>query len=148
MRKLGETLSVLVFVMLISSFVLVSIRYLFNIVPIKFQELVVYLHSIIFMLGIVYAYARNSHVRIDIFYQNLNKEKQRKIDLFGTIFLLIPFFGFILFSSYDYVWSSISKLESSPDAGGLPFVYALKTLLIIMPVLMILTSLSKLWRRD
>ncbi|HPI95778.1 MAG TPA: TRAP transporter small permease subunit [Gammaproteobacteria bacterium] len=148
MRKLGETLSVLVFVMLISSFVLVSIRYLFNIVPIKFQELVVYLHSIIFMLGIVYAYARNSHVRIDIFYQNMNKEKQRKIDLFGTIFLLIPFFGFILFSSYDYVWSSISKLESSPDAGGLPFVYALKTLLIIMPVLMILTSLSKLWRRD
>ncbi|HOP21677.1 MAG TPA: TRAP transporter small permease subunit [Gammaproteobacteria bacterium] len=134
--------------MLISSFVLVSIRYLFNIVPIKFQELVVYLHSIIFMLGIVYAYARNSHVRIDIFYQNMNKEKQRKIDLFGTIFLLIPFFGFILFSSYDYVWSSISKLESSPDAGGLPFVYALKTLLIIMPVLMILTSLSKLWRRD
>ena len=148
MRKLGETLPVLVFVMLISSFVLVSIRYLFNIVPIKFQELVVYLHSIIFMLGIVYAYARNSHVRIDIFYQNMNKEKQRKIDLFGTIFLLIPFFGFILFSSYDYVWSSISKLESSPDAGGLPFVYALKTLLIIMPVLMILTSLSKLWRRD
>ena len=148
MRKLGETLSVLVFFMFISSFVLVSIRYLFNIVPIKFQELVVYLHSIIFMLGIVYAYARNSHVRIDIFYQNMNKEKQRKIDLFGTIFLLIPFFGFILFSSYDYVWSSISKLESSPDAGGLPFVYALKTLLIIMPVLMILTSLSKLWRRD
>lgn len=97
MRKLGETLSVLVFVMLISSFVLVSIRYLFNIVPIKFQELVVYLHSIIFMLGIVYAYARNSHVRIDIFYQNMNKEKQRKIDLFGTIFLLIPFLDLFYF---------------------------------------------------
>lgn len=144
MKKLGDVLAIFTIIMVLASFILVVIRYLFNIVPVKMQELVIYIHAIVFMLGFLYCYVRDGHVRIDIFYQKKKKSTQLKIDKAGTILLLFPFFIFIIVTSYEYVWSSIEKLEASGDAGGLPYVYLLKTLIIIMPISMIIAGFMKL----
>ena len=148
MKKLGHVLGVLILLMIVMSFLTVLVHYLFNIVSIPVQELIVYLHSTVFMLGIVYAYHHNKHVRIDIFYQNLAAKKQKQINQAGTILLLIPLFVFIFYISFDYVLSSWSKLEGSAESGGLPFVYFLKTLILILPVSMILFSIFNLIRKD
>ncbi|MBL4659866.1 MAG: TRAP transporter small permease subunit [Alcanivoracaceae bacterium] len=148
MKKLGDALGILILLMIIISFLTVLVHYLFNVISIPVQELIVYLHSAVFMLGIVYAYHHNKHVRIDIFYQNLGAKKQKQINQAGTILLLIPLFVFIFYVSFNYVLSSWSKLEGSPESGGLPFVYGLKTLILILPISMILLSIFKFFRKD
>jgi len=148
MKKLGDALGILILLMIVISFLTVLVHYLFNVISIPVQELIVYLHSSVFMLGIVYAYHHNKHVRIDIFYQNLAAKNQKQINQAGTILLLIPLFVFIFYVSFDYVLSSWSKLEGSPESGGLPFVYGLKTLILILPVSMILLSIYKVFRKD
>ena len=147
MKKLGDVLAILILLMIVISFLTVLVHYLFNVISIPVQELIIYLHSSVFMLGIVYAYHHNKHVRIDIFYQNLAVNKKKKINQLGTILLLIPLFVFIFYASFDYVFSSWSKLEGSPESGGLPFVYGLKTLILILPVSMILLSIFKIFRK-
>jgi TRAP-type mannitol/chloroaromatic compound transport system permease small subunit len=126
----------------------VTIHFFFNRISIATQELIIYLHSYTLMLGIVYAFSCDSHVRIDIFFQKFKKTKQAKINFFGALLLLLPFFIFILYASLPYVISSWSRLEGSSEPGGLPFVYILKSLLIIMPFMMIMYSLYKIFRNN
>lgn len=99
------------------------------------------------MLGIIYTYSCDSHVRIDIFFQKFKPSKQYKINIFGTVFLLLPFFIFLLYASLPYVMSSWLRLEGSSEPGGLPFVYILKSLLIVMPIGMILYPLYSVLRK-
>lgn len=146
MKKLGFLLSLCTILMVILSFLSVLIHYLFNIVFIPVQEIIIYLHSTIFMLGIVYAFHYDKHVRIDIFYQNYSARKKKKINKIGSILLLIPLFIFIIYSSYNYVLSSWMKLEGSSESGGLPFVFGLKTLILILPFSMLIYAFSKLLR--
>jgi len=146
MNKLGNILAVLVLLMIGLSFSSVIIHLIFSLVLISIQELIIYLHSTVFMLGIVYAFHHDKHVRIDIFYQNHNANKKKKINLVGSMVLLIPFFIFIVYVSYGYVYSSWSKLEGSPESGGLPLVFVLKSLILILPLSMISYALFKIMR--
>ena len=147
MKKLSQLLSVFVLLMITLSFFTVIAHYFFNWIFIPIQELIIYLHSSIFMLGIVYAFSEDKHVRIDIFYQAYPSRKKNKVNIMGLILLLIPFFGFVLFISFDYVMASWSKLEGSAESGGLPFVYGLKSLILILPITMLAYSTTKLLRK-
>ncbi|NNF96007.1 MAG: permease, partial [Halobacteria archaeon] len=63
------------------------------------------------------------------------------VDLLGTLLLLMPVCGFIFWSSWDYVADAWAVRESSGDAGGLPFVYLLKSILLLMTSLLMLQGL-------
>ena len=147
MKKLSFLLSIFILLMIASSFFTVVTHYFFNLIFIPVQELIIYLHSTVFMLGIVYAFSEDKHVRIDIFYQAYSANKKKRVNLLGLIFLLIPLFAFIFYISLDYVMSSWSKFEGSAESGGLPFVYGLKSLILILPISMIAYSLKQLLRR-
>lgn len=125
------------FIVLIT-FVVVTLRYVFDIGSIALQESISYLHAFVFMLGAAYTLKHDGHVRVDIFYRNMSDTKKAWVDFFGTLFLLFPVCLFILFSSWDYVFTSWSLLEESSEAGGLAYVYLLKTSLLIMPLLLMI----------
>ena len=146
MNKLGNTLAVLVLLMIGLSFSSVITHLVFNRVYISVQELIIYLHSIVFMLGIVYTFHHDKHVRIDIFYQNYNIKRKNRVNLVGSVVLLVPFFIFITYASYGYVYSSWSKLEGSAESGGLPLVFILKSLILVLPLSMIGYWLYKIMR--
>jgi TRAP-type mannitol/chloroaromatic compound transport system permease small subunit len=42
----------------------------------------------------------------------------------------------LLYSSWDYTSNSWQIHEESPEAGGLPLVFILKTLIPVMPILL------------
>lgn len=147
MKKFGNILSFGIIAMIALSFTLVFLHTLFNINSIAIQELVIYLHASLFMIGIAYAFIDDKHVRIDIFYQNKTDAQKKKINFLGTLFLLIPFCLFLFYSSYHYVISAWSRLEGSAEPGGIPFVYGLKTLLLIMPILLLVTSIINLRKK-
>ena len=114
------------------------LRYGFDIGSIALQESISYFHAFIFMLGAAYTLKHDGHVRVDIFYRNMKQTRKAWVDLLGTLFLLFPVCLFILFSSWDYVFTSWTQLEQSGEAGGLAYVYILKTALLIMPILLML----------
>ena len=143
MKKLGQLLGVMIILMIILSFSSVVIHFFFNITSIPLQEIIVYLHSFVFMMGIVYAFYHNKHVRIDIFYASFSQKHKRLTNQLGTLFLLFPFFIFLFYISYNYVVFSWKITETSAEPSGIPFVYGLKTLLLVLPSLMVPLALYK-----
>jgi len=51
---------------------------------------------------------------------------------------------FIFYISWDYVMQSWQLMEDSPDAGGLPYVYLLKTTILIFCVLLFIEAISRI----
>lgn len=133
----GHVISWFTILMVFTTFFVVALRYGFNIGSIALQESIGYFHAFIFMIGAAYTLKNDGHVRIDIFYRNMPARSQAWVDLFGSVFLLIPMCLFIFIESFDYVTKSWAIQEASSEAGGLPLVYLLKTAILIMPVLVI-----------
>ena len=60
--------------------------------------------------------------------------------------LLFPVCVLILWLGWDYVAESWRVQEASREAGGIPAVYLLKTLILIMPVLLMAQGLAQALR--
>jgi TRAP-type mannitol/chloroaromatic compound transport system permease small subunit len=138
---LGPVVSWLALAMVLVTFLVVVMRYAFDAGSIALQESVTYMHATLFMLGAAYTLQQNGHVRVDIFYQRFSRRGRAWVDLLGTLILLIPICLFVLASSWHYVTESWAVHEGSREAGGLPYVYVLKTLLVIMPMLVLTQGL-------
>lgn len=122
----------------------VFFRYVFNMSYIIIQEIIMYLHALIFMFGISYALKENSHVKIDVLYNTLNKKAQRVISIAGLVSFILPTALFIIYISIDMVTQSWMILEGSSEAGGLNLVFILKSLIPISGVLIFLQGISEL----
>lgn len=139
----GQAVAWLTLCMVLITFVIVVLRYGFNIGSISLQESVAYMHAAVFMLGAGFVLKRNAHVRVDILYRRISPRGQAWVDLLGILLLLLPWMIFMVWISWDYVASSWSLKEGSRETGGLPYLYLLKTLLVLMPLLVAVQALSK-----
>ena len=145
-EQTGRAVAWLTLLMVIITFLVVLLRYLFDTGWIALQESITYMHAFVFMLGAAHTMKHEGHVRVDIFYRNMNERQKARVDFFGSLLLLIPVCVFITISSWGYVLSSWGLLEGSPEAGGLPLVYLLKSSMLIMPLLLLLQGLAQLLR--
>lgn len=140
-ERLGTGLSWLILAMMLIQFLIVVLRYAFSINSIPMQESVMYLHATVFLLAAGYTLKHDGHVRVDIFYRAMTPKHKALVDLAGTLFLLLPVMGFVVLASLGYVGTSWAILEGSPDPGGIPGVFLLKTLIPLFAGLMILQAL-------
>jgi TRAP-type mannitol/chloroaromatic compound transport system permease small subunit len=140
----GHAAAWLTLVMVVATFVIVVLRYIFDSGVIWLQESVTWMHAVVFMLGAAYTLQRDEHVRVDIFYRNMSDRRKAVVDLFGVILFIAPLCVFFIVEAAGYVGASWSIREVSRDAGGLPFpsVPLLKTVLIIMPLAVLLQGIS------
>jgi len=126
---------------------LVITRYAFRISLPALQEAALYLHATLFMVGAAFTLKSDGHVRVDIFYRGWSPRTRAWVDCIGTLVFLLPVCVLLLMMSWDYVAASWSIRETSSDPGGLPWVWLLKTLLLILPVMLILQGVAELLRR-
>jgi TRAP-type mannitol/chloroaromatic compound transport system permease small subunit len=138
----GRLLSWLSLALVAVTFLVVVLRYGLNIGSIALQESITYLHALLFMLCAAYTLKHDAHVRVDIFYQSATPRVRAWIDLLGTLLLLVPVCGFIVYDSAGYVASSWAIHEGSHEAGGLNGVYLLKTAIPLMAILLLLQGMS------
>ena len=138
---IGRGVAWLTLLMVIVTFAVVVLRYGFDLGSIAMQESIIYLHALNFMLGAAFTLKHDAHVRVDIFYQKMGPRGRAWVDLPGTLLLLMPVCGFIFWSSWGYVADAWAVREASGEAGGLPFVYLLKSILLLMPSLLMLQGL-------
>ncbi|MCY4642420.1 MAG: TRAP transporter small permease subunit [Gammaproteobacteria bacterium] len=141
-ERVGTLASWIVLVMAGITFLVAVMRYGFNFGRIAMQESITYLHAFVFMIAGAYTLKHNEHVRVDIFYQGMSRQNRAKVDFLGSVFLLLPFAGFIMWTSFDYVTNSWKYLEASREAGGLPLVFVLKSLIPAMATLLFVQAVS------
>ena len=142
----GRLLAWLVLAMALLTSVIVIQRYGFNIGSIAAQEAVVYMHGCLFMLGAAYTLKTESHVRVDIFYRNFSPRTRAWVNSLGSIVFLLPLCVFIGFASWNYVSESWLVRETSPEPGGIPAVFLLKSLIPLMAVNLFLQGLAETLR--
>lgn len=140
----GRAIAWLTLAMIAITCTVVVMRYVLQSGSIALQESVTYLHACVFMLGIAFTLKRGGHVRVDIFYRRFAPRTKAWVDLIGTLGLFAPVMAVIFWLSIDYVGNSWAVAESSGESAGLPWVYLLKTLLLVMPVLVLLQGLAEL----
>ncbi len=110
------------------------------------QELVIYLHAMAFMTAAAYTLLNDGHVRIDLLYSRMSVRGQALVNALGVLFLLLPSCAVILHYSASYVLGSWQIMEGSPEAGGIPASFLLKSFIWVYAILMSLQGISLLIR--
>ena len=97
-----------------------------------------------YLLGGGYSMLTDDHVRMDLFYGKLSKKGKAKMDIFTSFFLIfylaILFFGSI--TSLIYTLETKQKLFTA----WAPYVWPIKTLMLIGILLMLLQAFSSLFK--
>lgn len=140
----GRVTAWLALALVLVTFAVVVLRYAFDIGSIALQESILYLHATLFLLGAAYTLKHDAHVRVDIFYREMSPAAKAWVDLAGVLFLLLPVCLFLLWVSWDYVTTAWALREGSHEAGGLPWVYLLKSLIPAAAVLLMLQGVSQM----
>jgi len=136
----------LVLLMVLVQFGIVVGRYVFGVNSIAAQESVLYMHSTLFMLAAGYTLLVDKHVRVDVFYAKVSNAAQRRINLFGHLFFLMPTMLALLYWSWPSVINSWKIFEGPISVGGLRAVFLLKSLIPLFCVLLLLQSVASIIR--
>jgi len=144
----GKATAWLTLLMVIVTFIIVVLRYVFDAGMIWLQESVIWMHAAVFMIGAAYTLLHEDHVRVDIFYRKKDAHQRAIVDLFGVIVFLLPLCGFLAFKAYDFAAVSWSIHETSREPGGLPYpmIPILKSIVIVMPITVAMQGASLMLR--
>jgi len=141
----GRAVSWLSLALVLVTFTVVVLRYLFDSGSIALQESMTYLHACVFLVGMAYTLQHDAHVRVDIFYSQFSAIGKAWVDLIGACFFLLPFILFVSWISWEYVANSWSVFEGSREAGGIPGVFLLKSLILVMAALLSLQAFTQVF---
>ncbi len=145
-RLVDRTVPWLTLGMVLVTFTIVILRYLFGRGWVWMQEVALYMHALTFLLAAGYTLARDAHVRVDIWYRPMGERGKALVDLFGSLLLLIPCCLVLIYQSLPVAIDSWAVFEGSKDGGGLEAVYLLKTAIPLCFLLLLLQAISIIHR--
>ena len=145
-ERIGHALYWLILVTVVISAVNAVIRKAFNYSSNSYLELQWYLFSAIFLGAAGYTLLRNEHVRIDVIVGRLSRRTQAWIDIFGTIFFLLPMALLIGWLSWPVFVDAYVRGEISGNAGGL-IIWPARLLIPVGFLLLGLQGISELIKR-
>ena len=145
-ERVGKTVYWLVLVAVLVSAGNAIIRKLFNMSSNAFLELQWYLFSAVFLFSAGFTLLRNEHVRIDVVAGRLSPKTQAWIDIFGTVFFLLPMALLFVWLSWPIFIRTYTHGEISTNAGGL-LIWPARLMVPIGFALLALQGLSELVKR-
>lgn len=104
------------------------------------QELQWHLHAVLFLSALGYAYVRNAHVRVDMVRENLSKRTQLLLEVGGFLLILAPFYLIMIWYGAQLAWISFEQGEGSPNPGGLPHWWIIKSALPLGMLLVLIAG--------
>jgi TRAP-type mannitol/chloroaromatic compound transport system permease small subunit len=144
--RVGRTIYWLVLVAVLVSATNAIVRKVFNVSSNAFLELQWYLFSAIFLFCAGFTLLRNEHVRIDVIAGRLSPRAQAWIDVFGTIFFLMPMALLFLYLSWPIFVRTYTTGEISTNAGGL-LLWPARLMVPVGFALLALQGVSELIKR-
>ena len=103
-----------------------------------------FLYGALFMLGAGYALSKGVHIRADFFYRNFKIKTQGLIDFW--LYLLFYFPGLIVFlyMTIGFVQESIMRGERGMDTTWMPYMWPIKSCLLIGIIFLLIQGISEL----
>ena len=126
-------------------FINVILRYSMSLGSVWAQELEWHLLAAMILFGISFSLLRGDNVRVDLFYANYTPQKKYIVDLVSAILTIIIAVFFVKLS-INYVGQSFSIGEKSPDPGGIPMRWLVKSLIPIGFSLLALQGFAEMLR--
>ena len=145
-EKVGQLFFWLVLITVLVSAANAVVRKLFNYSSNGLLEIQWYFFSTVFLFLAGYTLLRNEHVRIDVIAGRLSKRTQTWIDIFGTLFFLLPMAILIMWLSWPVFVDTYVHHEISTNAGGL-IIWPARLLVPIGFALLVLQGISELIKR-
>ncbi len=144
----GRLISWLVLLLALLTCYDVFMRYVFNSGTVALQELEWHLFALIFLLGGAYTLKHDDHVRVDVIFSSkrLNDRQRALINIIGMLLFLTPFCLLILITAWPFVQNSFWYQEGSPDPGGLPYRFLIKSSILIGFGLLLIQGIGELLR--
>ena len=121
----------------------VILRYVASIGSVWSQELEWHLLATLILFGMSYAMLWGEHIRVDVFYAKYSPNMQRAVNCIGAL-LTISVALIFVWVSLHYVEQSYVIDETSPDPGGIPHRWILKSFITIGFFLLALQSTAEL----
>lgn len=119
----------------------VLLRYLFSVGTVWSQELEWHLLVPLILFGMTYALRHGEHVRVDILYARFSERAKVYVDLMSAV-LVIAISALIIWFAVKYVLQAYVIDEGSPDPGGIPHRYLIKSLIPIGFALLLLQGIA------
>ena len=103
-----------------------------------------FLYGALFVLGAGYALSKGVHIRADFLYRNFKIKNQGLIDFW--LYLLFYFPGLIVFfyMTFGFVLESIQRGERGMDTTWMPYMWPIKTCLLIGIIFLLIQGFSEL----
>jgi TRAP-type mannitol/chloroaromatic compound transport system permease small subunit len=121
-------------------------RYSFGISSNAWLELQWVLIAAVFLLCAGYTLLHQAHVKIDILYARFSRRRQLWIDIFGSLFFLLPIALLMVVLSWPVFISAWQSGEVSANTGGLPLWWA-RALVPLGFLLLALQGVSEVIKR-
>lgn len=130
----------------LTCFAVVVLRYGFNVGYPWMQELYVWQHAIVFLVGAGYTLLHRGHVNVDIVYGRMSPRRKAWLDIIGSLIFLFPWLVVVAWTSGPFVMASWAVKEGSANPSGMPGVYILKAMVWVFVALVFLQGLAHLIR--
>lgn len=144
--SIGRALSWLVLLLVAVTASVAVLRYVFAAGWVWMQDAYLWISGSMILLAAGYTLLHDKHVRVDFLYVRKSEKFRALVNLFGALFLLLPTVCFIGFISFPFVYRSWERLEGSLEAGGLPGIFLLKSVLILFCLPLATQALSMIAR--
>lgn len=138
----GRWVRWLALVLVLLQFAIVVARYALGVGSVFAQEMLLYMHAALFLLGASYTLRHDGHVRVDVFYRDASPRRKAAIDMAGVYLFLLPMCAVVAWTGAPYVERSWAVFEGSKETSGIPFVYGLKTLILLFAAFVALQGVS------
>lgn len=142
--RIGKILSWANGVLILVIVLQVFLRYGLGRGLVALEELEWHLYSIAFMCGLSYAAVTNAHVRVDLVSISFSTRTKEWIELFGVLFLILPFAGIVIYYGIEFWYASWIHRERSLAPMGLPWRWIIKAVIPVSFGLLILAALSRM----
>jgi len=121
-------------------------RYILGKPTIWSYEVTYFLYGSHFLLGAAYTLSIKSHIRIDIFYQHISRQRSAIIDLMGYLIFFFPVMIVLIYAGVEFTLQSFEMSEKSGLSPWRPILYPFKAVVVIGIFLLFLQGIAEFIR--
>jgi TRAP-type mannitol/chloroaromatic compound transport system permease small subunit len=136
----------LLLILAVSQLVSVFLRYFLGQGFIWLGDVSAWSFAALAMLSMPVALARDANIRVDVLVEESGEKARNRVDLAAIALLLLPMFLLLLVGAWPQAVMSWRILEASPQIGGLPGYFIVRTVPVIAAGLMLLQGFARVAR--
>lgn len=146
--RIGQAVAWIFFILMLVILAQVALRRGFSAGLIVLEELQWHLYAIGVFVGVVYAQAKDAHVRVDVLRSHFSSVAKHLIEIIGMALLVLPFLWVVTYHGVDFTYQSWRIGERSLAPAGLPYRWLIKGMIPLTMGLLMLAVLNRIVRES